>query len=86
MDLELRREHGANGLSLSRAIYKDLSPQEADENGALRVLDSDSGQGHQLMLLFQAFGRVRKEAFDRLERVFSNLEAACRKVSMALLR
>lgn len=48
------------------------------------VRDSGPGQVHQLMLLFQAFGRTSEEAFGQLNRAFGNLKVACQEVSRAL--
>ncbi|MET3181712.1 UNVERIFIED_ORG: hypothetical protein ABIC43_004887 [Variovorax guangxiensis] len=84
IDPEFKRDQAAVGFAQSAALYKSLCRQSPDENGFIFPTPMDPGLGQQLMLIFQAFGHDREEAFRNLRRVFENIELACREASKAL--
>lgn len=84
MDREFTRSQGIVIFAGSPALYKDLIPAPHFKNGKLVSRPGDPGRGYQLMLKFKAFGDDAGEAFNNLERVFKNIEIACRRTSEKL--
>lgn len=84
IDQEFTRSQGIVGLAGSYAIYQGLLPAEHIKSGKIRSRFEDPGRGYQVMLLFKAFGDDTIEAFINLDRVFKNIEIACRRSSETL--
>ncbi|MBI2745221.1 MAG: hypothetical protein HYX45_06515 [Burkholderiales bacterium] len=84
IDQELNRSQGTVGFAGSRALYKDLIPVHQRKDGNIVSRFGDPGRGHQVLLLFKAFGDDQNEAFKNLDRVFKNIEMACRRASEKL--
>lgn len=81
IDSQFTRDQATVGFALSSVLYKDLCRGCADENGFILVADDDPGLGSHVLLQFQAFGNDNEEAFRHLDRVFQNIELACRRTS-----
>lgn len=84
IDQELTRSQGTVGFAGSRAIYRDLMSAHPSKDGYMFSNNGDPGRGHQVLLLFKAFGDDADEAFKHLDRVFKNIEMACRRTSEKL--
>ena len=83
IDPEFLRVHGLVGLAPSRALFEDLLPAHANVDGYVSRF-GDAGRGYQVTLVFKAFGNDAGETFANLDRVFKNIEAACRGTSKCL--
>ncbi len=81
VDPELVRSQAAIELSFSPTLFAELSTAEIHKRGRRKSRIGDPGRGMQLMLNFQAFGDNAEEAFERLDRVFRNIDTACRAVA-----
>lgn len=81
IDPQLKRDQAAVSFALSPVLYKGLSLGCEDEDGFILAAPNDPGRGHHVLLQFQAFGNDTEEAFRHLDRVFQNLELACRRTS-----
>lgn len=84
VDREFTRNQAAIGLADSPALYRELCLATPDESGVVLAAPSDPGWGCQILLQFLAFGDDREEALRHLDRVFQNIELACRRVSEIL--
>lgn len=84
IDQEFTRSQGTVGFAGSRALYKELLPARPGKDGYILSRTGDPGRGHQVSLLFKAFGDDADEAFKHLDRVFKNIEMACRRTSEKL--
>lgn len=84
IDPEFDGNCGAVCFSGSRAYYLDLIPAQFRKGGKIISRFRDPSSGHQVMLLFTAFGDDAEEIFKNLDRVFKNIELACRRTSIML--
>lgn len=84
IDEGLTRSQGIVGFASSRALYRDLIPALHRKNGKIISRNGDPGRGYQVLLSFKAFGDDADEAFKNLDRVFKNIEMACRCTSEKL--
>ena len=84
VDPQFSAASGTVGFAGSRALYKDLSSAKPRKDGTINSRFDDRGRGHQVLLLFKAFGDDSEDTFKNLERVFKNIELACRRVSEKL--
>ncbi len=84
IDQEFPQNQGVVGFSASRALFADLIGSPRCEDGITESRDGDPGRGYQLMLHFKAFGKGSGEAFANLDRLFRNIEQACRLTSQKL--
>ena len=84
IDQELTRSQGIVGFASSRALYNDLIPAKPRKDGKILSRTGDPGRGHQVLLSFKAFGADADDAFKNLDRVFKNIEMACRRTSEKL--
>jgi hypothetical protein len=84
IDQEFSRNQGTICLAGSPALFKDLIHTQHQKDGKIVSRFGDPGRGYQVMLLFKAFGDDAVEAFENLDRVFNNIEMACRRVSQSL--
>lgn len=84
IDQEFTRSQGTIGFAGSRAVYADLMTSDPSKDGYMYSNHGDPGRGYQVLLLFKAFGNDAHEAFENLDRLFKNLELACRRISEKL--
>ena len=84
LDPELTQSKGTVGLAGSPAIYKSLIPERRSKGGKVLSRPGDTGRGYQVMMVFKAFGDDADQAFQQLDRMFKNIETACRQTSEAL--
>lgn len=81
VDSELSEADAVVSFTLSPALHADLSRGERLPDGHIESSFDDPGRGHHLILTFYAYGDDAEQAFMLLDRVFRNIEAACRAVS-----
>jgi hypothetical protein len=84
IDREFTQNQGTVCLAGSRALFNDLFPAHYPKKGKIISRFGDPGRGYQVLLLFKAFGDDANEAFANLDRVFKNIEMACRRTSEKL--
>lgn len=81
IDPEFVGSQGSVCFSFSRALFLDLISIPPGKKGKSISRTGDPGRGYQVMLHFKAFGNDSDETFMNLDRVFKNIELACRRSS-----
>lgn len=84
LDQEFPESQGNVCFAGSKALFNDLIPNKRLKLGKQISRFGDPGRGWQLMIQFKAFGDHENEAFNHLDRVFKNIELACRQTSEKL--
>lgn len=69
------------GFTLNPVIQVALSKGEWVSDNDFSCAEDDSGHGQHLMLNFWAYGRDEDHAFESLDRLFRNLQVACRQLN-----
>ncbi len=85
-DLTLPASEAVVGFTLNAAIQTEVSTGHWVSDSLFDAPGDDPGLGRHLMLSFWAYGNTVEEAFGNLDRLFTNLWAACRMVSGEIAR
>lgn len=81
VDPEMSEADGLVIFTLSPALHAALSAGGHMDDGSLVSPYDDPGRGWHLMLTFYAYGDDEAQSMAMLDRVFCNIDAACRSVS-----
>ncbi|MCF8203517.1 MAG: hypothetical protein K9J82_00455 [Methylotenera sp.] len=84
MDTELVMSEAVIGFSKSRTLFTEISNGTVRADGQFESDRDDPGHGNQVTLWFWAFGDTEAAVFANLDRIFSNIWAACRITSDAI--
>ncbi len=80
-DRELSAGEAVIGFTLTAAIQTAISTGHWVSDTLFDTPGDDPGLGRHLMISFWAYGNTTEDAFGNLDRLFTNLWAACKMVS-----